>query len=302
MFRQRLLVSAAIALSSISLAHGQGRSGRDRGASKSSSAAADAQQRNQTRINQRVGQQSQRRMADGVSRAARRSSVAAEKAAQAVARRSGRDAASGKIDMQAVANSRRQGPEIAATKAAIHAEVHAVISAGLATGQPLHFTGRQRGLVEEVFGDAGLLERPAENPSEEKLPEPGFAGKKRENDRDRTQKAPGASANVNARLANAIRVRRTQISQLRDQAIDSGDPKLMARADQFEKTLDLFLKNQARVEGKLTEATVRSRGLSPDAPNEDSTLVPDGAPRMADASTKDGLIEELPADSETRVE
>jgi plasmid maintenance system antidote protein VapI len=71
--------------------------------------------------------------------------------------------------------------------------------------------------------------------------------------------APGSRANSHARLANAIRVRRAQIAELRDQAIESGDEKLLERADQFEKTLEIFLQNQSRVEANLARAGMRDR-------------------------------------------
>jgi hypothetical protein len=54
-------------------------------------------------------------------------------------------------------------------------------------------------------------------------------------------------------------VRRAQIAELRDQAIESGDQKLLERADQFEKTLEIFLQNQARVEANLSKAGMRDR-------------------------------------------
>lgn len=312
MFMQRLLVIVTIALCSTSLVYGQGRSGRDRGvgvggsnraaSGSSNRSAVEVQKRLQTRLNQRAEQQNQRRLTEGANRAAQRRAVAASKAAHAAVRRNVREAETDKLGARRTENSRKIRRESLATKATEHQDVHAVIASGLTTGKPLHFSDDQRSFVKEVFGDAGLLEPRSENRIKSNVDQTNIAETDPKSNRKTTRPAPGEHANVRARLANAIRVRRAQISKLRDQAIDSSDPKLLERADRFEQKLDLFLQNQARVEASLAKTTMRSRDLNVTLLDATGSLTTDAAPRVAEAIAESGLIGESGSDLETRVE
>jgi hypothetical protein len=143
--------------------------------------------------------------------------------------------------------------------------LHASIATAVRTGNKPELTETQRAALREVFGDEQLLEdRSAIGAANSQLAPrnpKGAEPRDEQGDRDpeMVRPAPGSRANSHARLANAIRVRRAQIAELRDQAIESGDQKLLERADQFEKTLEIFLQNQARVEANLSKAGMRDR-------------------------------------------
>ena len=136
-----------------------------------------------------------------------------------------------------------------------HANLHAQLASGLQTGRPLRLDDADRQAVAEIFGDADRLDpRPR---SSKGNPHVESGDSKKPEVTERRGPQPGLDANPRARLANAIRVRRAQISELRDRAIETGDESLLERADRFEQKLDLFLHNQERVEANL--GSVRDR-------------------------------------------
>ena len=245
------------------LVQAQGRSGRERPNPRPSETPVRATQRAEVRINQTAQQQVQRRADENAQRSIERRAAAAELAARAAARRSAREA-NGNPQLRRFADSRGLRPELVAEQAMAHADVHAKIAAGLVSGKPLELTEAQRAQVEQVFGDADLLE-PRKEKRNGRPERSARASSEDRQDGDEVGSAairplPGSQANPNARLANAIRVRRAQISDLRDRALETGDEKLLERADRLEKTLDIFLANQARVEANLAEVGIRTRG------------------------------------------
>jgi len=141
---------------------------------------------------------------------------------------------------------RNLSPEKLQQHARTHANLHAQLASGLQVGRPVRLDEKSRQAVAEIFGNADLLD-PRQRP--------GNAGSDT-NDSDKSSLASRAplpvwNSNPRARLTNAIRVRRAQISEIRDRAIETGNESLLTQADRMEQKLDIFLYNQERVEANL---------------------------------------------------
>ena len=304
-------------------AFGQGKSGRNP-SSGGSPVPAQAQQRLDAQINQRAQQQIQKSVTDGAARAAENASRAADGAARSAQARAAATAGQRAVDTasrdavpsgRSSANdaSRRMnenqgkqpdrdnlnGAQHANSQAIEHANIHSVIASGLATGKNMKFNAEQRQQLTEVFGDASLLGPQAEeraamadaNVRSQRGQTPNASASKGQNVLGAGRSIqPDSRSNPNARLGNAIRVRRAQISQLRDQAINSGDTKLLERADTMERTLDRFLQTQSQIDARFAEATGRRDLERPQTSGFNGLRPSDDAPRTATLSS-DGLIE-----------
>lgn len=279
-------------------AQAQGRSGRERQSTGPSNVPRQVTQQTERRVNQAVQQQVQRRADQQARHSLDRRAAAAEMAARAVAQRSAREA-SDNPKLRRFAEARGLRPEFVAEQAKIHADVHAKIATGLRTGQPVELNDQQREQLEQVFGDADWLEARREMRSGR--PERSVRSTNgneveqvsTEANDSSVRPLPGSRTNSRARLANAIRVRKAQISELRDRALETGDEKLMERADQLEKTLDIFLANQARVEANLAEVGARTRGEQSVASDVTDSTLTEPAVRTAEMlELESGLIDE----------
>jgi hypothetical protein len=192
-------------------------------------------------------------------------------------------------------------PEELRRHAKTQANLHAQLASGLRTGRPLRLNETDRKTVADIFGDADLLD-PRHRPAPGN-PRAATDGTQAREVADRLIPLPGGNANPRARLANAIRVRRAQISELRDRGIETGDETLLAKADRIEQKLDIFLHNQQRVEAKLGTVQDRiatrysielesSSGGGATKPAEDVQLE-DNVPTPTDAAIdQSGLINE----------
>lgn len=187
-------------------------------------------------------------------------------------------------------------PEQLRRHAKVHANLHAQLASGLSTGRPLRLDENDRQAVAEIFGDADLLNpRPRPVPGKSKS-RSSSEQSGTEDLTDRRVRQPGWNSNPHARLANAIRVRRAQISELRDRAIETGDEGLLTKADRIEQKLDIFLHNQERLESNRTTAGER---IAKRYPTETETRSADG---IADAFDKVQLQDSVPVPTDTAID
>lgn len=286
--KRRLLLAFAVAglIPSVASAQlGTGAAGRAAGtasgAAQASRAQAQAQQRVQAQVQQRAQAQIQQRaQAQLQQRAQTRvtgAANAARGAAAAAGRRVGTDAA-----LRADASLRADG-RAGAGRSSANVGANARVGAGV----DMRLSEADMHYYDDVFGRFNPFRQPPQR-SEGNAFASGNGRNRSANGAEArpagqaSSVAVDSAADLNARIGHAIRMRQTEISQIRDRALESGDARLMLQAEELEGKLKGFANAQARANAAANSALNRgTSGATNSAFNASATAVANAAANSA---------------------
>ncbi|WP_164100556.1 hypothetical protein [Candidatus Laterigemmans baculatus] len=253
--RQWLALALAGLLPNVAAAQvGSGVLGRNAAATQASRTQAQVQQRTQAQIQQRVQAQAQQRVqAQAQQRVQTQIQERARGRVSGTARRAAGivqgGAANARLDANLRVDTRVQGSSAAAAdspriaRAGMQGRGNAQVDAAAS----VQLSATEMQYYDDVFGRFNPFRAPAAQPAPE-APAPSDSPQP---PADRSQErgaglALSSTTDLNARIGHALRMRQSEVSQLRDRALETGDASLLARADQMEAKLRGFANAQAR--------------------------------------------------------